>query len=1144
MTFENNLFCVFYFSAILLLSTGATVFAEAKLPVFSDGFDTAGLLAENYKITPASAWRIDDGRLVVTPAGGATAVLKKEIPPECEVVFDITPLEIKKDFAGVIFHGINFLIRPDGFWYPYRVQGMDRALGGLIKADVKQNQKYQFRIVSRKVNAATMFSWFVNDKKVAEFIESGKIQGGPGFSFFANKMPTAFDNLKISSFAQGEVSSNLLYNSSFEYTQDGYPLYWKLGDPLSILGAYDNIEKFWQVWALDHDKANVRTGLTSLRLESNGDSVGRSVQSHQAGISVNSPVTCSIYIKADTDDLPVKMVLWETYGKFHRQDFKVGKEWKRCQMVVKAPAKNSIRIGVELKAKGVIWLDDAQIELGETASKYEPSALDSLFCPVAEEKIPYPEKIQLKRLPVSIVLDGKIEDSWKGMSKTDKFFIKGKNSTRNRTEAFLGCDNDNLYLAFRCYTDDPGKLRALATEDNNGAIWTDDCIEIFIDPVMSRSSYFHLGFNSKGVKATVDYGNKLSRTDTWEVKTSINPEKKCWEAEVKLPLNMLGLNLAAGNEWGINLARNDNPTNEQSCTALTPRVNFHDAPYYGSILWPDGILRKFELDVTDLRIAEAVNLDNLVIDGVLHAGNGADKAMSIQFFMDTVPVSDKKQLALNDKNTAEFSVPCNKEMKKKDSNLLVGKIFSAEGEVLKQFEQSVRLEKRIDIYTQRNYYMKEDNAILVVNLNIPMQAGISGVLTVTDKDKKCLLRKEVGVLKRGMRIDVPIKSLPVGTYDLQFNLNNGGKLLSSASTQLMKRAYEKNGTQIDRERRCIVVDGKPFLVIAPLIQQYQGYSSELSKRVVRNFADAGFKTIMVVKGSHHNDFVKCLNDMLSACEEYGVKTILWPGFKWHEGAESEPVMKPFMKAPSLIAWLPVDEPELYSTPDKVIKCINEFRKLDPYHPAYMNNSIMGIPSRYADLTTDILSIDDYVTNRENRKVSEVLAQEAIMVRAGEKERKPSWMFLSGNNLHNHGREPSVGEQVAQSYGTIITGCTGMYYFMGQPSCKLHWEICKQINREILGLSNVIFSLEDVPAVAINSSSVISMTRKSGDSAYVITVNLENRHVEATVKIPDSLKRKGSAEVLFEGRTIGIKDGGFNDAYAPHQRHVYKMKIKD
>ncbi len=1131
------------FTMMFFLNSFMNVYAESKLPVFSDSFETAAFLIENYNPSPAGVWSIADGHLKVNAPGAASAALKKNIPEECEVIVDITPLDWKdKYYAGITLHGVNFLLRKDGYWNPYKIPGLSYSLGGFAKDQIKVNQKYQFRIVCRKVNDAMMFTWFVNDVKVREFIEAGKLKYG-GFAFFANKMVADYDNLSISKIVQGETSRNMLFNSSFEYTQDGYPLYWKLGDPTWMLNEYDSIDKFWQTWALEHDKAHVRSGSTSLRLESNGDSLGRSVQASQASITIGSPVTCSIYVKADREDFPVSMRLWETYGKSHFGDFTVGKEWQRCEMVVTNPALNSIRITVSFKEEGTIWLDDAQVELGETVSKYEPSALDARFTKTKEQKIVFPEKIELKRFKSPPVLDGKIEERWHEMAKTDKFFIKGKTEPDYKTEAFLGYDDDNLYLAFRCHCDDTSELKAVAKEDNSGYIWTDDCVEIFLDPMLSRSKYLHLGLNSQGVKAAAA-GNERPGTDSWDVKTSLDKNGKYWEAEVKLPLSILGLTDATGNEWGINLCRNERSRDQQSCTALTPRINFHDVTYYGSVVWPSDIVKKFALNVEELRLAEAVDADNLVLAGVLRGKRGANKSVSIQFFADMNPVAPKQKITLNQDGDAEFSFPCNLSMEKGNTYLLTGKIFSHKGEIIKQFERTVRVEKRIETYTQRNYYMNEENAILVVKLNIPINTDTSGIITIIDKDKK-LWSGNVPLIKREMRIDVPISSLPIGAYDIMLEIKNGEKLLASAKSPLVKRDYVKNGTQIDRERLCIVVDGKPFLVIAPLWHMFS-HSQEFINKVAKHWAEAGFKTIEVVKNSTHKDFEKSFENILAACDENGLKTILWPGYDRSQDPkdEFEKVAAPFMKAPSLIAWLPVDEPDLGSTQEcaRVTACINEFRRRDPYHPAFMNNFSSGIPSHLAHMT-DILSIDDYVTNQEDRTVDSVLESFRSIVRIGEKERKPSWMFVSGNNLSNHAREPSIGEQVAQSYGVVIEGCSGIVYFLGQPSGKLHWEILKQINEELLSLNDVIFSLEETVPAVVKAGSVISMTRRLDDNLYIISVNLEDKPVDAVVVLPGNVKTKGKVEVLFEERSIDFKDGQFSDVYAPHQRHVYRISTK-
>jgi len=207
----------------------------------------------------------------------------------------------------------------------------------------------------------------------------------------------------------------------------------------------------------------------------------------------------------------------------------------------------------------------------------------------------------------------------------------------------------------------------------------------------------------------------------------------------------------------------------------------------------------------------------------------------------------------------------------------------------------------------------------------------------------------------------------------------------------------------------------------------------------------------------------------------------------------------------------------------------------------MNNSRLGIPSRFAGLDTDILSLDDYITNQEGRSVGEILDSVAAMNDASIETRKPSLVFLAGSNLFNHYREPTAGEQVAQTYGSVIKGAAGVWYFGGIPFARKHWEAYKQLNSELLSLSDVLFSGEAVDPIASDQSAVISLTRRHGGKIYLITVNIENRPATASFRLPGGVKTAG---VLFENRQLKVADGVLKDDYAPHERHVYSFEARN
>jgi hypothetical protein len=202
---------------------------------------------------------------------------------------------------------------------------------------------------------------------------------------------------------------------------------------------------------------------------------------------------------------------------------------------------------------------------------------------------------------------------------------------------------------------------------------------------------------------------------------------------------------------------------------------------------------------------------------------------------------------------------------------------------------------------------------------------------------------------------------------------------------------------------------------------------------------------------------------------------------------------------------------------------------------------MGIPSRFAGLPGDILSVDDYITNREGRSVSEIVHQVEILERAGRPTHRPSWIFISGNNLHNHYREPTPGEQVAQSYGCALAGASGLLYFMAHPAGKEHWLTLRQLNRELLALGPILFSAEPAPRATCSSAAIRFATRRVGAQLYLVAVNLENRPADAKFQIPKL--DQTDAVVLFEDRTVAVQSEAIVDRFDPYARHVYRLETK-
>ena len=1124
------------------------VTAENVINHYFDDFAVKDLLLENYKVTPARDWSVKDGRLHAKPTATASVTLKKEIPNDKDMMVevDISLSQLINHFAGVRFKGVNFMIRPDGFWYTYQVKGKDGYLGNLIQQEIKKDKQYKFKIISRRSEKALLFTWFVDGLKIGEFMETEKIKGGDVFlALFVNKTPCSYDNLSISELSKERVSSNLLKNSSFEILQDGWPLNFRVGNTsASFLINYGSIENVWKSRVLDTDIHH--TGNNSLKLIVSDDIKHNTLTSSAITVSVGKPFVYSLYLKSSEDKMPVELFAWEWTGKRHSKTVHVGTDWQRYQLVVPSAAKRNIRVGVKASEKGILWADSLQVEADEKATPYEASSLDKRTALGKLSKTVYPKKIIVKKFNSPPVMDGKLEKQWLEMNKTDRFLISGKKPS-DKTIAYVGSDDENLYIGLKCYSRDLNKLVANAKKHDDPKIWSDDNIELFIDQNFDRETYFHFTVNSQGMKADVGPGRNMGWSAEWEAKTSLNPKERCWECEIKLPLSILKINDFQVDEWGINFCRSVKDVGEYSCTSLIDAVDFHSVKNYGSILWGKNTLKSFYYPVTGLRIAEDPSSKKLKVEGAIQNLTEKTSDIQLEFRVDSNIVAQKNlgKIAKNEKKA--FSLPYKGKLSKKNVKL-IGSLSDSNNKVLAVFDSHPEVVKGAKIYMRRNYYMNEKDAVLVADINFSIPNGMTARVMIHPSQGKGspLWSGNFNKVTKNMRLPLPIEKLKSGDYRVTLVLISADKVVFQTTTALRKMDLRQNGVQIDRERLCIVVDGKPFFVIAPLTQTMTGHDLAFAEKYVDHYYKAGFKTIMAVMGCHHKNFSQFNQDLLELAAARGMKVLFWPaGFqdpRFHKYGIDR-MVKEFGGSPSLIAWLAVDEPELHATEKQVWDTIRSFRKFDPYHPVFMNNSVMGIPARYADLDTDILSIDDYLTNRQGRTVKSVLDQVKIMVGVGRLEQKPSFMFLVGNNTSLHSREPSAAEQVAQTYGTLIAGVTGIYYFTGQPMVQKHWEAYIRTNREILSLSDIIFSLENVTATKILDPSINHMTRKHKGYLYVISVNIEDQPVETRISMLTGINLSSHVEVLFENREIELKDNSFKDSYKPHQRHVYRVKIK-
>jgi len=294
---------------------------------------------------------------------------------------------------------------------------------------------------------------------------------------------------------------------------------------------------------------------------------------------------------------------------------------------------------------------------------------------------------------------------------------------------------------------------------------------------------------------------------------------------------------------------------------------------------------------------------------------------------------------------------------------------------------------------------------------------------------------------------------------------------------------------------------------------------------------------------------------------------------------------------TIVGWMHQDEPDNAQPvvdpatgkqewgpcvpPQKIVEGYQRLKAADPTRPVLLNLGQGVINDKWvgrgpgaslSDYETyvqgaDIVSFDVYpVAGLDRPNPVDFLwyvggGVERLVKWTGGK--KIVWNCLECTRIDNGVRKPTPEQVRAEAWMAIIHGSRGFIYFVHEfkPKFNEHAllddpEMLKavtELNREVTRLAPFIQG-ETVPlGIAIKEPRddqlprpVAAMGRRSGRDTYVFAVGMRNAPCRAAFAL--SRARTGAvAEVVGENRTIPLVDGRFEDAFAPHQVHIYRVR---
>ncbi len=157
-----------------------------------------------------------------------------------------------------------------------------------------------------------------------------------------------------------------------------------------------------------------------------------------------------------------------------------------------------------------------------------------------------------------IVIDGKDNDAaWTGACYISDFKSIKQDAAplppQLKTTVGIMADDANFYFLVQAHEPHPERIKASATKD--GPLWSDDSIEIFLDPMNTANAYYQIIINTKGVVYDARQGGNDTSVD-FGVKAAATVKKDQYTLEIKVPVKKMEGIFGGGCNWKIQIARN------------------------------------------------------------------------------------------------------------------------------------------------------------------------------------------------------------------------------------------------------------------------------------------------------------------------------------------------------------------------------------------------------------------------------------------------------------------------------------------------------------------------------------------------------------------------------------------------------------
>ncbi|MDD5705236.1 MAG: hypothetical protein PHR35_04885, partial [Kiritimatiellae bacterium] len=734
-------------------------------------------------------------------------------------------------------------------------------------------------------------------------------------------------------------------------------------------------------------------------------------------------------------------------------------------------------------------------------------------------------------------------------------------------------DEQGVYFLVKAGEPDVGKLRKDVPQVLDAAVWGNDDVEIFVDPLGDRNEYAQFAVNPAGVRSEfyfIESGNtgRAMYNPKWDAAATIG--KDGYVVEVFIPYAALYCRkLKEGpQDWVFSVARQRLAGSEFMYTAFSHPPSdkgFHDIKSWGHLKGvtvpadryvytagkaPTVSMTKDASGAYQAFVAAEIrNLSNKmgeVVLGCTVEGKLLDRRLTIpanaaasaELGPYTVKTFGKKEVWVNCHGAAT-------------NDLLFANLYVARFNY-----EPLKITVTEPAYRNAIYFTENIKAIQAeIGLNMP-EAKLAGATLETKflaADEQVLFSKQ-DALSAGLRriaVSIPADKLGEGEYRLAAALKDKAGAVIEETTAPIRKLGKAPGVEarVGKDGK-VIIEGVPVLIRGMAVGfgylVPAGALPAIRCPRAMNFAPA----IDNVGADRNCYYYFTTLDRMPGLEAAAKQDARLPEETKKRVLE---VIRENRFARNLIGYYLSDEPECRSLSPDTLKELYQFvKENDPWRFCII---VSRSPATYVDCC-DVICPHPYVgplmdvegrrtTGRDAAYVHMIMT-EAIEGIAG--RAKALWIMpqiFSYYNLSPTMFPDCVMPDFDQARWAILGGIANKATGMTPFAFYDYWnEIETRVGVtylfELLAwLDSPLMDGKDVPlAVACSEGAVDAIGKAAPDGElYVVAANRSDVTLTATFK-SEAFKSRKRMNVVGENRSVAIRDGAFEDRFVLNGAHVY------